>query len=466
MVEFSDATNIMSAALVSTQDRLDKRTALTNDPGASEAPDIPPPDALAPENQPPLRAAESPSVDSPGSGSSQSFGTTVVPNADEAIMSAASVSMQDRQKRLTALLHHLTVDPGAPDQDLPMAGPLPALRVEEPPQVDASVGFSGDRAMPGLQRQLARNPNIVQPAEGARGGWLFARLFVIAGVAAALVGWGIVLLPSARRAGNETIQAEIPPVPVTANVQSATGVPPFITDSPARENTEPPAAANVQSATGVPLPIHDRSAPESTEPPVAANVRSATGVPLPIHDGSVPESTEPPAAANVRSATGVPLPIHDGSVPESTEPPVAANVQSATGMPPPMHDGPAQENTPPLRAAEAPPVQEQKGGLSQSVGGPLVLDADEITALVKRGKDFVTNGDLVSARLLLRRAAEAGSAEAALALGETFDPLVFQRLHVIGIEPDAASAQKWYQRAAELGSAAASQHLAKPDRAP
>ena len=77
-----------------------------------------------------------------------------------------------------------------------------------------------------------------------------------------------------------------------------------------------------------------------------------------------------------------------------------------------------------------------------------------------RAQDFATNGDLVSARLLLRRAAEAGSAEAALALGETFDPVVFQRLHVIGIEPDAASAQKWYQRAAELGSAAASQHLA------
>jgi TPR repeat protein len=56
---------------------------------------------------------------------------------------------------------------------------------------------------------------------------------------------------------------------------------------------------------------------------------------------------------------------------------------------------------------------------------------------------------------------------AARKLGETFDPLVFQRLHVIGIEPDAARAQKWYQRAAELGSAAAaSQRLAKPDRAP
>ena len=78
-----------------------------------------------------------------------------------------------------------------------------------------------------------------------------------------------------------------------------------------------------------------------------------------------------------------------------TEPPVAANVQSATPEPPPIHDGPAQENTPPPRAEETPPVQGQKGGLSQSVGGPPVLDANEIAALVKRGKDFAANGDLV-----------------------------------------------------------------------
>ena len=95
-----------------------------------------------------------------------------------------------------------------------------------------------------------------------------------------------------------------------------------------------------------------------------------------------------------------------------------------------------------------------------------MLDADEIAALVKRGRNFANHGDLISARLLFRRAAEAGSAEAALASRETFDPVVFQRLHVIGKEPDAAMAQKWYQRAAELGSAAASQHFAKPPSSP
>ena len=33
------------------------------------------------------------------------------------------------------------------------------------------------------------------------------------------------------------------------------------------------------------------------------------------------------------------------------------------------------------------------------------LDSDEITTLVRRGKDLFTNGDMSSARLLLRRIA-------------------------------------------------------------
>jgi TPR repeat protein len=85
--------------------------------------------------------------------------------------------------------------------------------------------------------------------------------------------------------------------------------------------------------------------------------------------------------------------------------------------------------------------------------------ADEIEMLVKRGKDDLTNGDISSARLLLRRAAEAGSAEAALALGSTFDPAVVQRLGAIGVRVDRAKAREWYQKAAALGSKLASPQL-------
>jgi hypothetical protein len=61
----------------------------------------------------PLRAAEAAAIDSPDSSSSLSVGATLVADAREAIMSAALVSMHDRQNRLTSLVQHLTVDPEA-----------------------------------------------------------------------------------------------------------------------------------------------------------------------------------------------------------------------------------------------------------------------------------------------------------------------------------------------------------------
>jgi hypothetical protein len=39
--------------------------------------------------------------------------------------------------------------------------------------------------------------------------------------------------------------------------------------------------------------------------------------------------------------------------------------------------------------------------------------------------DFLKNGGFASARILLRRAAESGNADAALLLGKTFDPVTF-----------------------------------------
>lgn len=102
---------------------------------------------------------------------------------------------------------------------------------------------------------------------------------------------------------------------------------------------------------------------------------------------------------------------------------------------------------------------------SPAVGDAVPLDRDEIAMLVKRGKDHLMNGDVSSARLLLRRAAEAGDAEAALALGSTFDPLVIERLGALGVQTDAAKARKWYEKAAQLGSQLAPDQLANLARA-
>jgi hypothetical protein len=88
------------------------------------------------------------------------------------------------------------------------------------------------------------------------------------------------------------------------------------------------------------------------------------------------------------------------------------------------------------------------------------LQPDEITTLVSRGSDFLKNGDFAAARLLLRRAAEAGSADAALMLGKTFDPLFLHEIGAIGTKPDVSQCREWYQKAVELGSKGAAQRLA------
>jgi hypothetical protein len=142
----------------------------------------------------------------------------------------------------------------------------------------------------------------------------------------------------------------------------------------------------------------------------------------------------------------------DALTPVGNSRPVAvatADAEAVTSVPVPVTAPTAVEAV----TAPAPPVRANDRR-------PLRLDSEEIAILVKRGKDLLANGDLAAARLLLRRAAEAGSAEGAFTLGTTFDPAVLHRLGAIGAAPDLAQARQWYQRAAELGSSAASQQLA------
>lgn len=87
------------------------------------------------------------------------------------------------------------------------------------------------------------------------------------------------------------------------------------------------------------------------------------------------------------------------------------------------------------------------------------LDPDEIKLLVKQGKQFVSAGDLASARVLLQRAAQADDATAAVALGATYDPVVLAHAGVVGFAADIEQARSWYQKAESLGSSDATRRL-------
>ena len=93
---------------------------------------------------------------------------------------------------------------------------------------------------------------------------------------------------------------------------------------------------------------------------------------------------------------------------------------------------------------------------------PRQATAADIAMMMKQGELFMANADISGARLVFQRAAEAGDAAAALALAETYDPLVLGKSSTkAGIISDVAVARHWYERASELGSAAARERIAR-----
>lgn len=87
--------------------------------------------------------------------------------------------------------------------------------------------------------------------------------------------------------------------------------------------------------------------------------------------------------------------------------------------------------------------------------------APEAANLIERGRDLLQSGDVASARLLFQRLADAGVADAALALAATYDPRYLAEHNLIGVVGDAAKARDWYQRASGLGSIEAGRILAR-----
>jgi hypothetical protein len=140
--------------------------------------------------------------------------------------------------------------------------------------------------------------------------------------------------------------------------------------------------------------------------------------------------------------------------PAESEEPVALADRFATPEPLPVR---TVQTTPVQIAAVTPDVPE-----AAAQGGETrlrTLERDEIATFYRRSEELIGQGDIAGARLLLTRAAEAGDARSALALGTTYDAASLAKLGVRGIAPDAAQARAWYAKALELGSGEASRRL-------
>ncbi len=79
-----------------------------------------------------------------------------------------------------------------------------------------------------------------------------------------------------------------------------------------------------------------------------------------------------------------------------------------------------------------------------------LLRQEEIAMMIEQGRVHFEAGDVAAARLFFRRAASAGNAAAAIAMGATYDPDVLTQLFIRGIEADAQEAQRWYEMARDM----------------
>jgi hypothetical protein len=199
------------------------------------------------------------------------------------------------------------------------------------------------------------------------------------------------------------------------------------------------ASERVTEATQKAGPVSGRSAdPEvvsvtSTSAPPTPNLpesnTAATAAAATPSDEPVPAEGNRPAALPARpTLTGEMRPLEPSSAAPASTTPTASGV--ATAEP----DATGSTSIPVIPPADA------------------TLSAAEISVLLTRGDKSLSSGDVASARLYYGRAASAGDGQAALRLGETFDPVFLEHAHLRSARGDLTAALSWYRRARDMGA--------------
>lgn len=113
----------------------------------------------------------------------------------------------------------------------------------------------------------------------------------------------------------------------------------------------------------------------------------------------------------------------------------------------------AQENRSIDSGAEV--KRDREGAIASAIPSQSQTEPDQqgqVERLLVHGERYLAQGNIAVARQYFLRAAEARNAKGALRLAETYDSRELARLGVHGVSPDPALAQRWYERALELGA--------------
>jgi hypothetical protein len=367
---------------------------------------------------------------------------------------------------------------------------LPRLhRRDFPPE------FSGDRAFLETQRRLTLDPEwIPEPPRMVvdRQFWMtILRTGGLLGVAA-IIASGAFLIPhlkpwlnaviiSASSPAMSTSDLAEPPQSGRGNKMPVANVPRLLADSTA--TARQPNVPETARQPNVPETARQPNVPETARQPDVPETARQPNVPETARQPNVPERARQPNVRETARQPDVPATARQPDVPETARQPdmlrhadaetrpiapnrlspdrlALANNGASVGVAP---NGASVGVAPNGASVGVAPngasveVAPSPGATSNFVKRQ--IERGELNAMLERAEGFIRSGDLSSARLLLRRAAEAGDVRAAFMLGSTFDPNGLKAMGLPDGAPDLAQARLWYERAVSLGSAEARHSL-------
>jgi hypothetical protein len=208
-------------------------------------------------------------------------------------------------------------------------------------------------------------------------------------------------------------------------------------------------------------PPAPRVLPAEPNASASGSVTEAANAPTTVETESRADTEPRPLAIDVVSSptsprTSVMIPDPSMSVP-AADSPFRVQVETTQALAKIISTSP-NEVLPTVTAITSPPASERAAAVE--VAPPDTLEESRLSmidtqTLLARGDTLFGNRDINSARLFYERAADAGSAEAAIRLGETFDPVFLALSRLTGVRGDPAVAVKWYRRARDLGASEA-----------
>ena len=158
--------------------------------------------------------------------------------------------------------------------------------------------------------------------------------------------------------------------------------------------------------------------------------------------------------ASVGMTTPAPMPIKESQSSPSSKlvRPVPVNSQDSPAEPE------AGSSEKPLESLQTPPVVAKTTYPDEKIEvlptspapSPAVmkpLDESVILSYMRNGDLLLGRGDVAAARLFYQEAASAGSVEAMVAVGKTYDPVILDQLEIKGFHPDPVKAAEWYLQA-------------------